>query len=214
MSSEQHDDSASRLDEIIDVIMRLAAGELNARAQISGCHDVYDQIGVGLNMLAEELAHLLHSERRLRETLEDQVRERTAEIERKLRRIEDQDRTIRELSTPVLSVGDGILAVPLIGVVDSHRARQIAGDLLQAITNSGAEVVILDITGVPVIDTDLANHLLKTTRAAAMLGAFVILTGMSPQNAQTMVALGVDMSSVTFRTSLKDGLAHALQLRS
>jgi rsbT co-antagonist protein RsbR len=126
--------------------------------------------------------------------------------------IRRQAESLREVSTPVISLWDSILLLPLVGVVDSVRAQQISERLLLAIARSEAEVTLIDVTGVPVMDTSVARHILKTVAAAEMLGTRVVLTGISPSTAQTMVKLGIDMSGVPTRASLKSGLALALAM--
>jgi rsbT co-antagonist protein RsbR len=123
-----------------------------------------------------------------------------------------QSASLREVSTPVITLWDSILLLPLIGVVDSVRAQQIAERLLESITENEAAVTLIDVTGVPVMDTSVARHLLKTVAAAEMLGTRVILTGISPSTAQTIVKLGIDMSGVPTRASLKSGMALALTM--
>lgn len=122
-----------------------------------------------------------------------------------------QQAAIRELSTPVIKVHDRILLLPLVGTVDSLRAQQIMQSVLQAVADAQAKVVILDIAGVPVVDTQVADYLLKTTAAVRLLGTQVILTGISPQVARTIVELGVDISTMSTRNRLSDGVELALQ---
>ncbi len=127
-------------------------------------------------------------------------------VEEQGRVIKEQQQAMIALSTPVLQIRDQILVLPLIGTIDSARAAQIVEQLLNSIVDTQASVVILDITGVPVIDTAVANHLIKTIQAAKMLGADTIITGISPANAQTLVTLGVDLSMMTTRGSLRSGV--------
>lgn len=134
-----------------------------------------------------------------------------AELHEQAHIIDLQSKAILELSTPVMQVWQGILVAPLIGTVDTARAQQIVESLLEAIVKSSASVVILDITGVPTVDTKVAHHLLKTVAAARLLGAEVVLTGMGPLNAQTLVRLGVDLGKVTTRSSLQTGLRYAFE---
>lgn len=123
-----------------------------------------------------------------------------------------QTDALREVSTPVITLWDSMLLLPLVGIVDSVRAQQVSECLLDAVSKAEAEVTLIDVTGVPVMDTSVARHILKTVAAAEMLGTRVILTGISPGTAQTMVKLGIDMSGVPTRATLKSGVALAMTL--
>lgn len=125
--------------------------------------------------------------------------------------IQKQQELIWELSTPVIQIWDGVLALPLVGTIDSNRTQQIMENLLNEIVRTQSSVVILDITGVPLVDTQVANHLFKTMQAAQLLGARSILVGISPQIAQTLVQLGVDLGAITTGATLKHGLQMALK---
>src|SRR3989304_4765981 len=120
--------------------------------------------------------------------------------------IMEQQQAMLTLSTPVLQVRDQVLILPLIGPVDSARAAQIVEQLLNSIVNTQASIVIVDITGMPVIDTAVANHLIKTLQAATLLGEETIITGISPTNAQILVTLGVDLSMMNTKGSLRSGM--------
>ena len=121
-----------------------------------------------------------------------------------------QQQEISELSTPVVELWEGILALPLIGTLDSSRTQVVMENLLQALVDREAEIAIIDITGVPTVDTLVAQHLLKTIAAARLMGADCIVSGIRPQIAQTMVHLGVELSVVS-KASLADAFALALQ---
>jgi rsbT co-antagonist protein RsbR len=135
----------------------------------------------------------------------------TMEVFQKTREevIARQSREIGELSTPVVRLWDGILALPLIGTVDSERTQVVMENLLQAIVEQAAEIAIVDITGVPTVDTLTAQHLIKTVAAARLMGADCIISGIRPQIAQTMVHLGVELN-VTTKATLADALQLAL----
>jgi rsbT co-antagonist protein RsbR len=120
--------------------------------------------------------------------------------------IEQQRLTISELQTPVIQVWDRILALPIVGSLDTARTQEMNEALLQRIVDTGAEIVILDITAVPVVDTAVAKHLLETVAAARLLGAEVLLVGISTRTAITLVHLGVDLSGVITRTTMAKGL--------
>jgi rsbT co-antagonist protein RsbR len=117
-----------------------------------------------------------------------------------------QQATIEELETPVIEVWDGVLALPIIGTVDTARAQAMTERLLQRIVETKSEIVLVDITGVPVVDTAVSRHLLETIAAARLLGAEVLLVGLTSRTAMTLVHLGLDLSGVTTRTTLAKGL--------
>jgi len=115
-----------------------------------------------------------------------------------------------ELSTPVVKLWDGILALPLIGTLDSARTQVVMETLLEAIVETNSKVAIIDITGVPTVDTVVAQHLLKTITAARLMGADCIISGIRPQIAQTIVHLGINLLDVTSKATLRDAFAMAL----
>jgi rsbT co-antagonist protein RsbR len=122
-----------------------------------------------------------------------------------------QQQDMLELSTPVVKLWEGILALPLIGTLDSARTQVVMESLLQKIVETGAEVAIIDITGVPTVDTLVAQHLIKTVTAARLMGADCIISGIRPQIAQTIVHLGVNLADITTKASLADAFAVALR---
>ncbi len=125
--------------------------------------------------------------------------------------ISRQQEEMLELSTPVVKLWDGILALPMIGTLDSARTQIVMESLLQKIVDTGSETAIIDITGVPTVDTLVAQHLLKTVTAIRLMGADCIISGVRPQIAQTIVHLGVDLQGVTTKANLADALALALK---
>lgn len=137
------------------------------------------------------------------ETNEQFIAERDQVIER-------QRAEMMELSTPVVQLWDRVLTIPLIGTLDSVRAQEVMENLLNSIVEHGAEVVIVDITGVRVVDTQVAQHLLRTAAAVRLMGAEAIISGISPKIAQTMVELGVDVGEVVTRPTIRAALADAL----
>jgi rsbT co-antagonist protein RsbR len=126
--------------------------------------------------------------------------------------IHQQRQDLLELSTPVIKLMDSILVVPLIGTIDSKRTQQVMEKLLNTIVTNSAKVAILDITGVPTVDTLVANHIIKTATAVRLLGADLIITGISPIVAQTIVHIGVDLSGVVTKAIMADGVALALEM--
>ncbi|MEJ2031729.1 MAG: PAS domain S-box protein [Deltaproteobacteria bacterium] len=126
-------------------------------------------------------------------------------------RLKAQQKSILELSTPVVKIWDEIIALPLIGIIDSGRAKQIMESLLQAIVETQAAIAIIDITGVPMVDTEVADRLLRTIKAAGMLGTKCMMVGIKPDIAQSIVHLGVDLEDIETYSSLQRGLAAAFQ---
>ncbi len=137
----------------------------------------------------------------------------TTEVHQKAREevIKLQQAEMLELSTPVVKLWDGIIALPLIGTLDSSRTNIMMENLLQSIVDTGSDIAIVDITGVPTVDTLVAHYLLKTVAAARLMGAECIICGIRPQIAQTMVHLGVEFGNVVTKASLADALAYAFR---
>src|SRR5919205_1194068 len=133
-------------------------------------------------------------------------------VQERERIIRQQQEAIRELSTPVLQVRERLLILPIIGMLDGQRARQLTEQLLRGIRANRARVVVIDITGVPTIDSTVANHLVQTVDASRLMGANVIITGLSPEIAQTLVTLGVDLSKVNAVGDLQGGIEEAERL--
>jgi rsbT co-antagonist protein RsbR len=125
--------------------------------------------------------------------------------------IREQQESMLELSTPVVELWDGILAIPLIGALDSNRTQVVMESLLEKIVQTESDLAIIDITGVPTVDTMVAQHLLKTVTAARLMGAQCIISGIRPQIAATIVHLGVDLGDVITKASLADAFRLALR---
>jgi rsbT co-antagonist protein RsbR len=170
---------------------------------------VFTRVSAELAKVPESLAEQLWSAT----TLLDKLGLYTMEAYQKTREsvIQRQQRELLELSTPVVELWDNVLALPLIGTLDSGRTQVVMQNLLEKIVDSGASIAIIDITGVPTVDTLVAQHLMKTVAAARLMGADCIISGIRPQIAQTIVHLGVDLSAVTTKASLADAFRIALQ---
>jgi len=133
-------------------------------------------------------------------------------VQERERIIRQQQEAIRELSTPVLQVRDRLLILPIIGVIDPQRARQLTEQLLRGIRANRAKVVVVDITGVPSVDATVANHLVQTVDASRLMGANVIVTGLSSEIAQTLVTIGVDLGKINAVGDLQGGIEEAERL--
>ncbi|UQA55802.1 STAS domain-containing protein [Polyangium aurulentum] len=189
-----------------------------ARWVASSLHPIKDAAGDVLEVLQihVDIGELKQSEDELRretERLEAAVAKRTAELEAQLHVSEEQQRAIAALSTPVLRIWRGILALPLIGRIDADRAARILDVLLQSIVDTRAEHVILDVTGVPFVDAEGARHLRDTVRAASLLGAQCIIVGISSTMAQTLVDNDLAFEDVPTFATLQDGLRRFLSRR-
>uniref|UniRef100_UPI002ACE3C51 STAS domain-containing protein n=1 Tax=Chloroflexus sp. TaxID=1904827 RepID=UPI002ACE3C51 len=148
----------------------------------------------------------------------DITEQRRAERERQMLAVQEQaiqaqQAVLRELSTPLLPIADGVVVMPLIGAIDTARAQQILEALLAGVSRYRAKFAIIDITGVKVVDTQVAGALIRAAQAVGLLGAQVVLTGISPEIAQTLVHIGVTMQGLVTRATLQEGVAYALHRR-
>lgn len=191
--------NADNIQRILDVIMRLAAGDLSARGQLGGTGDEIDALIAGVNMLAEELEDRSAKGEIL-----------LAETQQNLEVISAQHETIMALSTPALLIWDGVLVLPIIGLLDTRRTSILTEKLLRQVVEQQARTVIIDVTGLTEIDDAVADHLIRTFNAIKLLGAKCILTGVQPQQARSIVALGVTLEDVTTVSSLHVGLQIAI----
>ena len=169
---------------------------------------LFNALNADKSLSAAQIAQLIWAVTRLL----DELGIFTLEVYQKSREdvIVRQQREISELSTPVVKLWDGILALPLIGTLDSHRTQVVMENLLQTIVDDEAAIAIIDITGVPTVDTLTAQHLLKTVAAARLMGADCLISGIRPQIAQTMVHLGVELNVIS-KATLADAFAIALR---
>ena len=172
---------------------------------------LFNRLRAALAQLPDELGEALWQAT----TMIDKLGLYTAEVYLRSRQeiISRQHEEMLELSTPVVQLWEGILVLPLIGSLDSKRTQSVMENLLQRIVETGSEIAIVDITGVPTVDTLTAQHLLKTITATRLMGAECIISGIRPQIAQTMVHLGVDLGNVMTRASMAGALKLALERR-
>jgi rsbT co-antagonist protein RsbR len=188
-------------DKIADLLMVLsdvANGDFTHRLD-SGLPDSHPlgALCVGVNEMIESL--------RGEQERNEQYK---AQIEEKLKTIEQQRSAIRELSTPIMEVWEGILCLPIVGIMDSTRSADMTDALLRAVVQTRARCVILDITGIEVMDTHTADHFIRMAKAVRLLGAECVLTGINPQIAQTVIHMGLEMADIVSHRSLRDALQH------
>lgn len=211
MADQQKPDVFEKAWQIETVLQAASAGDYSQRCDTSitasFADDPLTTITPAINLLLGDL----QAKERKRIKAEEQLKETIDELRDKLRTIEEQARSIRELSTPVMEIWTDILLLPIVGVVDTQRSMEIMNNLLEAIVASQSRCVIVDVTGVEVVDTKTADYLLKVVRAAALLGTRCVLTGLSPAVAQTLVEIGADLTEVETLRSIKDGLKRCLK---
>ena len=188
-----------RLDQLEEVLASAAAMKLDVRLDVSE-DDELASTEEAINVLLEDFSALLEERKRAE-----------AELQERLQTIQRQQEAINELSTPVIKVWDGLLVLPIIGTLDSQRTQRMMESLLQQIVVTGSKMAILDITGVPVVDTMVANHLIKTITAAGLMGAECILSGISPNIAQTIVHLGIDLTGIKTKSTMMEAMRYAIR---
>ncbi|WP_202976754.1 STAS domain-containing protein [Candidatus Oscillochloris fontis] len=177
--------------------------------QLERCMVVKGDMPIVEVRLLERMLHLLS--RTMMVGYSQTFQQTIQAVEKQAAEIEAQRYTIREIGTPILPLYPGVIALPLVGAIDSYRATQVLERLLEEISAKQADIVIIDITGVPVVDTGVANYLLQTARAAQLIGAQVVLVGIGAEIAQTLVQLGVNLSQLKVHATLQDGIRYALQ---
>jgi len=190
-----------RLKSLLNVVQSVSSGDFSMSVKISEKEDEFTALAIGL---ARMINDMIEANR----VSEDRMAKLQTVVEEKERLL----KTVRELSSPVIQVWENVLVMPLVGAIDSARAARITEDLLTGIIKYQAEIVIIDITGVPVVDTSVANHLIQTIKAAALLGAKCVVVGISSEVAQSLINLGVDLSGVVTRSNLQAGVRYAMEM--
>ncbi|MCE9669333.1 STAS domain-containing protein [Myxococcus stipitatus] len=193
-----------RLERIRDVLAMISLGEFDPDQHLIPVegHDTFASFEDTINLFARQLhASVKENEQSIRKL--DATRR---ELEEKLSTIEKQRLAIRDLSTPIIELWEDVLTLPIVGVVDTQRSLEMTERLLHRISQGKARCVIIDITGVEVVDTSTANHFVKMVNAARLLGTYCVVTGISPVIAQTLTQIGVDLRDVKTLGSLRDGL--------
>jgi rsbT co-antagonist protein RsbR len=190
-----------RIARMEEVLSSAACGDFDVLLETE--QDVFDPLSAietGFNILIADMGEAIAESRK-----------RAEELEEKLELIKQQRKAIEELSTPIIKIWDQVLVLPLIGALDTRRSQKLTESLLTDIAVTQTRVAILDITGVPTVDSAVANHILKTVSAVKLLGADCVITGIRPDVAQTIVHLGVDLSGVETLSNLSEGLKWAFE---
>jgi rsbT co-antagonist protein RsbR len=200
-------DRSARIARMEHVMARVADGDFDQRIELTGEDDELSNLELGINFMVMDLRTMMETN----EEKERQLRQQAEDLEAQLARIQAQDAAIRELSTPAVEIWEGVLALPVIGVLDSKRIAEMQDNLLQAITRKEARYVVIDLTGVDVVDTRTADFLIKIVQAAELLGTQCVLTGLGPAVVQTLTELGADLGGITTLRNLKEGLRYCLK---
>jgi anti-anti-sigma regulatory factor/HAMP domain-containing protein len=208
------------IEALVAGTQAVAAGDMNVTIPVKS----RDQLGLMADSFNAMIANLRTAREEVdlqQRTLEERVRQRTSDLQHTLEQLQHstQERqqlsaTLQEISSPVVPVFQGVLIMPLIGVITIDRGQLLTSALLAAIEQHRARIVILDVTGVPIIDEQIARVLLDSAQAARMLGAQVVLTGLRPELAETIVSLGLNLAGLIVRADLQSGVAYALQQRA
>jgi anti-anti-sigma regulatory factor len=184
---------ALQISEFFEVMQRLTQGDFEVRASEESPNDLFANFGKVINQTIEALGN------------------ETRQLEEANRR---QLVALREMATPIIQVWDKVLCLPIVGVVDTKRSAEMMETLLNHVVETKCRCVIVDVTGVDVVDTQTADHFIKMVRAANLLGAHCMITGVSPQIAQTLTQIGVDLSGIKTLSNLQAGLDESFKTMS
>jgi rsbT co-antagonist protein RsbR len=204
---------ARRVQRVTQAARRMADGDLSTRCHLQSGHDEIGQMAETFNTMAstlEEHASSLEIQYRAAEEARRDAEQAHAQLAAQLSTIEHQQNVIREMSVPVLPLTNTTLVMPLVGALDSERLLQVQSQALQALERSRARQLILDVTGIPVVDTQIARGLLEVTKMAELLGSQVFVVGIRPEVAQALVALDMDFAHFRTYSTLQQGIAYTL----
>lgn len=200
----------SKVERVVEVLSMIAIGDfererIDALSRTGG--EPFDELEAMLRTLAVDLDEVLKAN----EQYTREIEKTAAELEEKLRTIEQQQLAIADLSTPIIEIWDDVLTLPIVGVVDSRRSIEMTERLLASIVAQRARCVIIDVTGVDIVDTMTADHFVRMIRSAELLGVHCVVCGISPHVAQTLTRIEVDLGGVETLRSLKDALTSCLR---
>ncbi len=195
--------SEDRIADILVVLSEVSCSNFTTRLPDLEEGDAFNTLYAAINEMTATLADAHERTERFQN-----------ELAEKIRTIEEQRVAIRELSTPVIEVWDGVLCLPIVGVMDTTRGAEMTEVLLRTVTEKNAKCAIIDVTGIEVMDTGTADHFLRAARAVKLLGADCVLTGISPGIAQTIVHMGAELAGLSTYRSLRDALKEYNRTRS
>jgi rsbT co-antagonist protein RsbR len=183
-------------DKLLAVLRDVEDGDLDARAAVEvPAKDPLDVLGQGLNFAIEQFGRVRQEAMAYQQAIEEQIQT-----------IEKQREAIRQLSTPVIEVLEGVLCAPIVGLLDSHRANEMSEALVSTVVDKKARLVIIDVTGIDTMDTGTTDHFVRMAKCVRTLGAECVVSGVSPNVAQAIVAMGADTSALRTYRNLRDAL--------
>ena len=202
LTQDEKDDVRSKVAEAMDALIGFDLGNYAVQLRIDSRRHPLNGVFAAINELIAAFGAEQEQGKVFRE-----------ELESKLAMVEKQRAAIRELSTPVIELWDGVLCLPIVGVMDTARSTEMTSTLLDAIVVKKARYTIIDITGIEVMDTRTVDHFIRMAKSVRLLGAECSLTGISPNIAQTVVHMGIDLSDIVTHRSLRDALWHYVRKR-
>lgn len=197
-------DLISNISHLLDVLLRVGAGE--SLEQLEMKYPESHPVGALTSMLNQMITSLAEARA--------QSAKYSSDLKDKIAAIEAQEAAIAELQTPILEVWEGVLCMPIVGIVDSMRTADMARTLLQMIVQTKARLALIDITGIQVMDTRAVDHFLRMARAVRLLGARAVLSGVHPNVSQTIVHMGMDLRGIETHRSMRDALRHFVSAKS
>lgn len=189
----------NKVDTMVDKLTKVAAGDFSVRFEVEE-EDPFSEAAEAFNIMLEDV-----------EYMNKELERKNEKLEEKLDVIENQKEAMQELATPTVQLWEGVLTLPIIGVLDSQRTQQMMEVLLDQIVEKEARYVIIDITGVGYVDTKTADHLVKISKAVNLLGSECIITGMQPEVSNTLVQIGVDLEGLKTMRNIADALLYVFE---
>lgn len=200
MTDNEGSNREERYAKVAEVIANASMGDYSSQIEIKE-KDKFTDIEMGVNLMIQGLM-----------AEQEKTEKAFEELQNKVDTIEKQQMAIQELSTPVIEIWDKVITLPVIGIVDSKRSEEMMESILDRVVRTQSKCVIIDITGVDVVDTKTADHFIKMVKAVRLLGAECIITGINPDIAQTLTSIGVDMTQIKTMRSLQNGLKESFKI--
>ena len=200
MTDDKGKNMEERYAKVAEAIADASIGDFSSQIEIKE-KDKFTDVEMGINLMIQSL-----------KAEQEKTEQAFEELQHKVDTIQKQQLAIQELSTPVIEIWDKVITLPVIGIVDSKRSEEMMESLLDKVVKTQSKCVIIDITGVDVVDTKTADHFIKMVKAVRLLGAECIITGINPDIAQTLTSIGVDMTQIKTMRSLQNGLKESFKI--